>query len=98
VMHLLWQPPQLKGTATASIFVPVGHQAWQFVATANQEQPIGNGKWAQPDVTAKGELGLGGFIPTNDTDNAIHGYPVWNGVSTAAGSCDPINQTQETQE
>jgi len=95
IMHLLWQPPQLAGTGTPSIPVPIGHQAWQFVATTNQKPPIGRGKWNQPDTAAKGEAG--GFIPANDSDNNEHGYPIWNGVSGIA-SCDPSNQTQEIDE
>jgi hypothetical protein len=95
VMYLLWQPPQLKGTGTASIPVPIGHQEWQFEATADQNAPVGNGKWQQPATTAKGKVG--DFSPSMETDNEKYGYPIWGKLSTI-GSCDPVNQTQETEE
>jgi hypothetical protein len=71
IMYLLWQPPQLKGTSTASIPVPIGHQEWQFMATADQKAPVGRGHWQQPVTNAAG--GVGGFTPSQDTDNAIYG-------------------------
>jgi hypothetical protein len=95
IMYLLWQPPQLSGTGTLSYPVPIGHQEWQFGATADQKAPIGRGKWQQPVTNAAGAVG--GFIPSQDSDNAIYGYPVWGSVSTI-GSCDPVNQTQEIEE
>ncbi|MGA3345569.1 MAG: hypothetical protein ABSC76_11935 [Terracidiphilus sp.] len=95
VMYLLWQPPQLSGTGTPSIPVPIGYQAWQFGATADQDNPVGDGKWQQPTTNAAGAVG--GFIPSTDADNAIYGYPVWGGTSGIA-SCDPVNQTEEINE
>jgi hypothetical protein len=65
------------------------------MATADQKVPIGNGKWQQPTTTAAGKVG--DFVPSADTDNAVYGYPIWDGVSGIA-SCDPTNQTQEIQE
>ena len=95
IMYLLWQPPQLAGTGTASIPVPIGYQPWQFGATVDQKAPIGRGKWQQPTTNAAGAVG--GFTPSHETDNALYGYPVWGGVSPI-GSCNPINQTQEIEE
>jgi hypothetical protein len=95
IMYLLWQPPQLSGTGTASIPVPVGYQPWQFEGTVAQKAPIGGGKWDKAVTTAAGAVG--GFTPSLDTDNAIYGYPTWGGVS-GIGSCDAVNQTQEIEE
>jgi hypothetical protein len=94
-MYLLWQTPKLKGTSTASIPVPIGHQEWQFGATADQNAPVGNGKWQQPTTTAAGKVG--DFVPATETDNAKYGYPVWGSVSNI-GNCDSVNETQETEE
>ncbi|MGO9317768.1 MAG: IPT/TIG domain-containing protein [Terracidiphilus sp.] len=95
LMYLLWQPPQLSGTSTASIPVPIGYQQWQFVAAADQTAPIGRGKWQQPVTNAAGAVG--DFMLSQDSDNAIYGYPIWGSVS-GIGSCDPVNQTQEIEE
>jgi hypothetical protein len=95
VMHLLWQPPQLKGTSTASIPVPIGHQEWQFVANADQTAQVGSGKWQQPTTTAAGKVG--DFVPSTKTDNAKYGYPIWGKLSNIQ-DCDSINQTQEIEE
>jgi hypothetical protein len=89
-MYLLWQPP-----GNGSIPVPIGHQEWQFKATADQDDPIGNGKWQQPVTSAAGAVG--GFTPSQDSDNSIYGYPTWGSVSNI-GSCDAIGQTEETEE
>jgi hypothetical protein len=89
-MYLLWQPP-----GTDSIPVPIGHQEWQFKATAVQDVPIGNGKWQQPATKAAGKVG--DLVPSTDLDNAIYGYPTWSGPSTIS-SCDPVAQTQEIEE
>jgi len=94
-MYLLWQPPQLTGTGAASIPVPIGYQQWQFGATADQEAPIGRGKWQQPVTNAAGAVGR--FIPSTEDDNAKYGYPVWGDVS-GIESCDPISQTEEIDE
>jgi hypothetical protein len=73
-MYLLWQPDQLSGTATASIPVPIGHQDWQFIATAVRNA---KGKWERHGVlTASGDEGEG-FVPSTPDDNAIYGYPQW---------------------
>jgi hypothetical protein len=95
IMYLLWQPPQLSGTGTASIPVPIGYQQWQFGGTVAQEAPIGGGRWGNAVTTAAGRVG--GFVASTDSDNAIYGYPTWGGVS-GIGSCDPINQTEEIEE
>jgi hypothetical protein len=95
VMYLLWQPPQLSGTGTASIPVPIGHQEWQFGAPADQKTPIGRGHWQQPTTNAAGAVGS--FIPSQDADNAIYGYPTWGSIS-GIRNCDPVNQTQEIEE
>jgi hypothetical protein len=94
-MYLLWQPPQLSGTGTPSIPVPIGYQQWQFGGTVAQKAPIGGGKWGEAVTNAAGKVG--GFTPSLDTDNAIYGYPVWGGVS-GIGSCDPVDQTEEIEE
>jgi len=85
-MYLLWKPDQLSGTGTASIPVPIGYQEWYFVATTDQKLPIGNGKWTKPNTTAHGDIG--GYQASQATDNAVYGYPEWNGVSDIA-SCTP---------
>lgn len=95
VMYLLWKPAQLKGTSTASIPVPIGYQEWHFIATTEQEAPIGRGKWKKPVTTAHGDVGP--FQPSQPTDNALYGYPMWSGVA-GIGSCDPDNQTEETDQ
>jgi hypothetical protein len=95
IMYLLWQPPQLSGTSTPSIPVPIGYQQWQFTATADQKAPVGRGKWQQPTTSAAGKVG--DFIPSTDSDNAQYGYPIWGSVS-GIGSCNPVNQTQEIEE
>ena len=91
-MYLLWQPDQLSGTATGSIPVPMGYQDWDFVATAFQDLPIGNGKWGKnPTLTASGDEG-GGFEPATPYDNAIYGYPQWSAiVSNDCGVSQAIN-------
>lgn len=86
IMYLLWQPDQLSGTATASIPVPIGHQEWHFVATTDQEQPIGKGKWEKADTTAHGDNG--GYQPSQATDNDQYGYPHWHDVSPIS-ECKP---------
>jgi hypothetical protein len=85
-MYLLWQPDQLSGTATASIPVPIGHQEWHFVATTEQNPPIGKGKWEKPDTTSHGDNG--GYQASQATDNDQYGYPSWNGISDIS-SCNP---------
>ena len=75
-MYLLWQPDKLKGTSTQSIPVPIGHQQWTFIATANQQQPIGSGRWMTPEKpTASGKTGA--YAESHDSDNNLHGYPVF---------------------
>ena len=86
IMYLLWQPPQLSGTGTASIAVPIGHQEWHFVATTDQKQPIGSGKWEKPDTTAHGDNGV--YQASQATDNDQDGYPSWSGASEIS-SCNP---------
>lgn len=79
-MYLLWQPSQLRGTSTASIPVPIGHQQWTFVALTDQKQPIGRGKWTKPTLTAHGDTGA--YASSQDTDNNLHGYPIWTALAT----------------
>jgi hypothetical protein len=79
-MYLLWQPDQLNGTSTQSIPVPIGHQQWTFSASTDQKQPIGSGKWKNPTLTAHGKTG--DYAASRDTDNNLHGYPIWNDVAT----------------
>jgi len=95
IMYLLWQPPQLSGTGTASIPVPIGYQQWQFGGTVAQKAPIGGGKWEKAVTNAAGKVG--DFVPSTDSDSAIYGYPTWGGVSGIV-NCDPVNQTQEIEE
>ena len=85
IMYLLWKPDQLSSTATASIPLPIGYQEWQFVATTDQKQPIGSGKWEKPDTTAHGDNG--GYQASQAGDNDQYGYPSWNGVSDIS-SCN----------
>ena len=82
-MYLLWQPDQLKQTATPSIPVPIGSQQWRFVATTDQKLPIGKGKWLKPTTTAHGDDG--GFVPAQAADNSLYGYPLW--TMTASTGC-----------
>jgi hypothetical protein len=73
-MYLLWQSDEPK-----SIPVPIGHQDWQFVATAIQNA---KGKWEKHGVlTASGDEGEG-FVPSTPYDNAIYGYPQWSYLSS----------------
>lgn len=83
-MYLLWQPPQLSGTGTVSIPVPIGYQDWNFIATASQRPPIGKDKWDTPRTpTASGDVGEG-FVSSTPYDNAIYGYPQWNHLSSTS--------------
>jgi hypothetical protein len=73
-MYLLWQPKAPK-----SIPVPIGHQDWQFLATAVRNE---KGKWEKHGIlTASGDEG-GGFVPSTPDDNAIYGYPQWSHLSS----------------
>lgn len=89
-MYLLWQPDQLSGTGTASIPVPIGHQDWQFVATAVRNA---KGKWERNAIlTASGDEG-DGFEPATPDDNAIYGYPQWTHlVSNDCGVSQGVQQ------
>jgi hypothetical protein len=78
-MYLLWQPDQLSGAA-ASIPVPIGHQQWQFKAITDQKQPIGKGKWERPKLIDHGDTG--GYVPSQETDNELYGYPVFTAPAT----------------
>jgi hypothetical protein len=76
-MYLLWQPDQLSGTNTESIPVPIGHQDWQFIATAFHKPPPGRDKWSTSRTpTASGDEGEG-FVPATPSDNELYGYPLW---------------------
>jgi len=89
-MYLLWQPDQLSGAGTASIPVPIGHQDWQFVATAVRNA---RGKWERNAIlTASGNEG-NGFEPATPDDNAVYGYPQWSHlVSNDCGVSQGVQQ------
>jgi hypothetical protein len=91
-MYLLWQPDQLSSTSTKSIPVPIGHQDWNFIATASQDNPVGNSKWYTPTTpTASGNEGEG-FVPAQSTDNVLYGYPFWSHkASTVCGVSQALN-------
>lgn len=79
-MYLLWQPDRLSRSSPQSIPVLIGHQQWTFKAKADQDQPIGNGKWKTPNKPiAHGYTGA--YAPSQDTDNNMHGYPIWTDVA-----------------
>jgi hypothetical protein len=91
-MYLLWQPDQLRSTATASIPVPIGHQDWNFIATAFQKSPTGKDKWETNSApTASGDEGEG-FVPATPYDNGLYGYPLWRyKTSTVCNVSQAIN-------
>lgn len=70
---------KLSGAGADSIPVPIGHQDWQFVATAVRNA---KGKWERHGIlTASGDEGEG-FVPSTPDDNAIYGYPLWTHLSS----------------
>lgn len=77
-MYLLWQPEQLKSTATPSIPVPIGRQQWQFGAKTYQEPPINSGRWQKPITTGHGDVGA--FV-TAQAGDPSYGYPQWDNVA-----------------
>jgi len=102
VMYLLWQPPQLTGTGTASIPVPIGSQDWIIARgrTRNSAYPTGQ-NWTSPVWNLLGEYGAPVDYVTSAPANPPYGYPTWNGLATAApvaGCPKDTTQADEAQQ
>jgi hypothetical protein len=78
-MYLLWQPDKLSGASANPIPVPIGYQKWQFKAATEQKSPVGGGQWKNPSLELHGTDGS--YQPSQQSDNALFGYPVFNDVS-----------------